>query len=291
MTEAIRLNDHGEVVLVHQRHLNDRLRAHGSQPLDVTGTCDSNTVKRSAFAAWFLGALDSTVEDVQAGTIAVGVQGIIADPDSREDAQRARARDRRGRPFSAADGSSANFKIVGCSGWGAVAPTHSIARVGRPNKIIFHHTFGHHPELDNRPGDNLKEAAAYARSIQREHMHRTPTPFIDSGHNFLVTRSGHILEGRHGSLAAIKDGVMVRSAHCIGENDQPGIEHEHRDEPTMTPIQREASLFLHELICRKTGIKPTAIHPHKQFDNTACPAELLSGLAKFRHDLAKRLAT
>jgi hypothetical protein len=285
MSEAFRINDQGERVQVHQRHLNDRLRAHGNQPTDVTGKCDSETVKQSAFAAWFLGALDSTVKEVQDGTIAVGVQRIIAVPDSRDDAQRERARDRRGKPFPGAN----SFKIVSCGEWGAVAATGSISRVGKPNKIIFHHTFGHHPELDNQPGDNLKEAMAYARSIQHDHMHRSP-PFIDSGHNFLVTRSGHILEGRHGSLAAIKDGVMVSSAHCIGENDQPGIEHEHHKEPTMTPIQREASLFLHELICRKTGIKPSAIHPHKKFNNTACPAELLSGLAEFRKDLAERLA-
>jgi len=114
--------------------------------------------------------------------------------------------------------------------------------------------------------------------------------FIDSGHNFLVTRSGHILEGRQGSLAAIKTGVMVESAHAIGANSHPGIEHEHVKEPSMTAIQREASLFLHEFICRKTGIKPSAIHPHKKFDGTACPAELTSALPQFRKALAERLA-
>jgi hypothetical protein len=290
MSQPIRRNDEGDRVRVYQRHLNDRLRAHGNQPIDVTGRCDSKTVKQSAFVAWFLGALDSTVKEVQRGRIGVGVQTIVADPGSRQEAQRKRARDRRGKPFPGALGLSGDFEIVVCSQWGAVAPTGSIMRVGRPNKIIFHHTFGHHPELDNKPGDNLAEAKAYARSIQRDHMHRNP-PFIDSGHNFLVTRSGHILEGRHGSLAAIKDGVMVSSAHCIGQNDQPGVEHEHFKEPTMTPIQREASLFLHELICRKTGIKPIAVRPHKEFDNTACPAELLSGLAQFRTDLASRLGS
>ena len=47
-------------------------------------------------------------------------------------------------------------------------------------------------------GENRAEAMAYARVIQNDHMHRK-TPFIDSGRNFLVTRSGHVLEGRLGA--------------------------------------------------------------------------------------------
>lgn len=287
MSKAIRVNDQGEHVRVYQRHLNDRLHAHGEQPIKADGRCGPKTIERSAFAAWFLGALGRTIKTVQSGTITTGVQGIVADPHSRNEGQRQRARKRRGQSFPGSGGR--DFKIVLASEWGAVAPTASIGRVGRPSKIIFHHTAGHHPELDHRAGDSIEEAKAYARAIQRDHMHRNP-PFIDSGHNFLVTRSGHILEGRHGSLAAINDGVMVSSAHCIGQNAQPGIEHEHIGDEPMTPIQRQASLFLHELICRKTGITPSAIHGHGEFGSTACPGVLKSALAEFRRDLAKRLA-
>lgn len=283
MSQVIRAEDKGEHVRAHQRHLNNRLRAHGEKPIAVTGTCDTGTIAKTAHAAWFLGALMETVRKVQGGTIPEGVQAIVADPDGREPAQRRRARERRGKSMPRVNG----FRIVPCTEWGAAPAKGRITRVGKPSKIVFHHTFGHHAELDHKPGDNLEEAKAYARSIQRDHMSRG---FIDSGHNFLVTRSGHILEGRRGSLAAIKAGVMVESAHCIGANDQPGIEHEHHKEAAMTPIQREASLFLHELICRKTGIKPSAIHPHRHFDNTACPAELLDELPALRKDLAKRVA-
>lgn len=286
MSKAISIGDDGEHVRVHQRHLNDRLRNHGAKPLPVNGKCGPKVVEQTAFAAWFLGALLQTVESVRAGTIPAGVQRIIANPDSREPAQRRRARERRHQPFPAGDGSSNGFRIIPCSEWGAAAAKGRIVRVGKPTKIIFHHTFGHHPELDHKPGESLEEAKAYARQIQRDHFNRG---FIDSGHNFLVTRSGHILEGRHGSLAAITAGVMVDSAHTIGQNHQPGIEHEHFKEAAMTPVQREASLFLHALICRKTGVKPTAVHPHRQFDSTACPAELLSSLPQFRKDLAKQL--
>jgi hypothetical protein len=132
---------------------------------------------------------------------------------------------------------------------------------------------------------------AFAKAIQRDHMHRPPPdgPFIDSGHNFLVTRSGHILEGRHGSVAAIMDGVMVQSAHCPSQNTQPGIEHEHKGSEGMTPEQREASLFLHEFICRHTGIEPGAIQGHREFFSTECPGVLGGGLAQLRQDLAARL--
>jgi hypothetical protein len=289
MSQALHLNDQGEHVRVHQGHLNDRLHAHGDRQIEVNGTCNAQTIERSALAAWFLGALDATIETVQDGTISPGVQAMIADPDSRDDAQRQRATARRGHSFTSANGSSSQFRIVPCDEWGALAPTARITRVGRPGKIIFHHTDGHHAELDHQPGDTLEEAIAFARAIQRDHMHRHPA-YIDSGHNFLVTRSGHILEGRHGSLAAIKDGVMVQSAHCVGQNTHPGIEHEHVNPEGMTAIQREASLFLHAFICRHTGIDPNAIHGHGEFNATECPGALKPELAEFRQELARRLA-
>jgi hypothetical protein len=289
MSQAIQINDHGEVVRVYQTHLNDRLRAHGNQPLVPDGRCGGDTIERSAQAAWFLGALEGTIRTVQGGTIPVGLQGIVVDPNSRDAAQRQRASERRGHPLPGGNGSANGLRIVLCGEWGAVAPTRPISRVGKPVRIIFHHTDGHHPELDHQVGDSLDEAKAFARAIQQDHMHRRPA-FIDSGHNFLVTRSGHILEGRHGSVEAVRAGVMVGSAHCIGQNEQPGIEHEHRGAEPMTGVQREASLALHEFICRSTGINPSAIHGHGEFNPTECPGVLAPGLPEFRRELVKRLA-
>src|SRR4051812_29553935 len=136
------------------------------------------------------------------------------------------------------------FRIIPTAEWGAAPAKQGITSAGRPHEIIFHHTAGHHQELDHTPTETLAEAKGYARSIQHDHMHRSP-PFIDSGHNFLVTRSGHILEGRHGSLAAVNSGRMVVSAHCVGHNEQPGIEHEHIGNEKMTKKQRRASVWLH----------------------------------------------
>jgi hypothetical protein len=285
VSEAIHQGDQGDAVRVFQRHLNDRLRARGEQPVPVNGKAGPKLIERTAFAAWFLGALTETVKSVQGGTIPVGVQQIIVAPETREPAQLRRARERRGKLFA---GVVPTLEIITTAQWGAKPAAAQIKRVGTPSKFIFHHTDGHAPQLDGAPGETLEEAKAYARSIQNDHMHRDP-PFIDSGHNFLVTRSGHVLEGRHGSLEAIKAGGMVDSAHCIGQNHHPGIEHEHRGNEQMTDAQREASLRLHEFICRHTGIKPTEIHPHRKFDSTDCPAELEPAIAGLRADLAQRL--
>jgi hypothetical protein len=276
----IHLNDSGDHVRVYQRHLNKRLKARGKPTLKVDGDCGPITIECSALAAWFLGALGKTVKTVQTGTIPARVQRLVTHPESRNQAQLERARRRRDLPLPPING---KLEIVTAGQWGAVAPTATIVRVGKPDKIIFHHTDGH------APGSTLADAKAYARSIQRDHMHRSP-PFIDSGHNFLVTRAGHVLEGRRGSLAAINDGVMVSSAHAPGENHNPGIEHEHKGSEGMTDAQREASLDLHEMICRKTGIRPEEIHPHKAVTPTACPGALLPEVKRFRRELERRLA-
>lgn len=284
MGGSIQLHDSGQGVRAHQNHVNERLREHGDPVIPVDGDCGPQTILQSAFVAWFLGALETTIKTIQGGTIPDRVVKFTADPSVRDAGQRQRADQRRNKPF--------RELIILTSEWGAANPTGPITRVGKPARIIFHHTAGHHPDLDQDSGESRAEAIAYAKAIQRDHMHRPPPdgPFIDSGHNFLVTRSGLVLEGRHGSVAAIMDGVMVQSAHSPTQNTQPGIEHEHKDNEQMTPPQRDASLFLHEFICRHTGIKPSEIHPHKEFFATECPGALSASLDQFRRDLAARLA-
>src|SRR4051794_13316466 len=102
MSQPIHQGQEGERVRVFQRDLNNRLRAHGEKALPVNGKCGPKVIEQSAFAAWFLGTLMKTVNAVRSGTISVGVQAIVADPDSRDAAQRTRARERRGKPFPAA---------------------------------------------------------------------------------------------------------------------------------------------------------------------------------------------
>lgn len=91
--------DKGDAVLVHQNHLNDRLHAHRDDPVDADGELGPQTLEQSAYAAWFLGAMDATVQQIRAGTISGGVQALISDPHGRKPEQLARARDRRDEHF------------------------------------------------------------------------------------------------------------------------------------------------------------------------------------------------
>lgn len=157
--------------------------------------------------------------------------------------------------------------------WGAKPAKTPPTYVGRPKRVIFHHTAGHHPEISLPKNESRAEAVRYAQAIQNFHMHGNG--WNDSGHNFLVCRNGLILVGRHMSYPAIKKGRMVLSAHCPGQNDQPGIEHEHLGSERMTKEQFAASAHLIAWIidcCKMSGA--SVIHPHKEFYNTSCPAEL-----------------
>jgi N-acetylmuramoyl-L-alanine amidase len=178
-------------------------------------------------------------------------------------------------------------RIYACAEWGAQPPRRPIVLTGRPRRIIEHHTAGHAPSLDREPGETLAEVKAYARALQRDHFARG---WIDTGYNFLVSRAGHVLEGRHGSKAAIATGRMVISAHCRGENDQPGIEYEHLGMESLTAAQKRASIELHAWICRQTGIRPVEFHPHARFNSTECPSAIVRDwLPELRDAVTRRL--
>lgn len=163
--------------------------------------------------------------------------------------------------------------IITTDRWGARSPTAPPVYVGRPKRIIFHHTAGHHPEISNPRNESPAEAIAYARAIQRFHMQGNG--WNDSGHNFLVCRNGMILVGRHMSYPAVKRAKMVLSAHCPGQNDQPGIEHEHLGNERMTKKQFAASAQLCAwIISRCNMLDASAIHPHNEYFATSCPGVL-----------------
>lgn len=176
---------------------------------------------------------------------------------------------------------SVQINIVTCPQWDARSPAAPLDYISKAPGIIFHHTATHHAEIDGTAGDSLAEAKRYARDIQAYHMDRNG--WNDSGHNFLVTRSGHILQGRWGTVTAIQMGRMVHSAHCPGKNTWIGIEHEHKGTETMTKAQREASARLQAWIAamyRKTKVLP--VDPHKQYFATACPGNLVSEIEPIR---------
>lgn len=143
---------------------------------------------------------------------------------------------------------------------------------GRPVRTIFHHTAGHARPIGGNGADERAAAIDYARRLQLDMMDRRG--WDDSGHNFLVMRSGLILQGRWGTVSAIEHGRMVISAHCPGQNDQPGVEHEHVDGETLTTLQQTATVWLHAWIMDRCGIRPTEIYPHGFYYPTACPGTL-----------------
>jgi hypothetical protein len=181
------------------------------------------------------------------------------------------------------------FRIIPCAEWKARPPKSRVLPVTKkPARTIFHHTASHHAELDaNHSAESYAESCKYARSIQNFHMDHNG--WIDSGHNFLVTRGGFVLEGRHRSIEMVRRGKMVVSAHCPGQNGQPGVEHEQVDPEDLTPIQWEASVWLHAWICKHCKIDPARIKGHRDYFATGCPGRLYADLPRLRKEVAKTL--
>lgn len=177
--------------------------------------------------------------------------------------------------------------IIVCKTWGAAPGKARPTVVGRPDKIIIHHTDGHSTPSPSVNSPLTSSASAYARMLQSDMQNRRG--WDDSGHNFLVMRSGLILQGRWGTVAAIERGRMVMSAHCIGQNQNPGIEHEHVVGESLTPEQGLSTVWLMAWICDRTGISPTALYGHDVFYPTACPSNLGSMILQLRMQVAAKI--
>jgi len=178
--------------------------------------------------------------------------------------------------------------VVRTEEWGARPPTQSFEEQ-TPRFIVIHHTVTPNPPDDASAG-TLEGAKELARSIQSYHMDRNG--WADSGHNFLNTTGGFVVEGRHGSLAAIQRGRCVQSAHTIGANDSPGIENE-GDFSThaMGAVQWNSLVALCTFICDACQLDPEAIRGHRAFDATECPGDWLDAqLPRLQQDVRERQA-
>jgi N-acetylmuramoyl-L-alanine amidase len=177
------------------------------------------------------------------------------------------------------------IKLVGCPDWGAKPPKRGLDSIvwtpGESVRIIFHHTAGHHAEIALPGDESPAEAIRYARDIQA--FHQDVRGWNDSGHNFLVCRNGMILQGRWRTIRAIQHRKMVVSAHCPGQNDQIGIEHEHQAHESMTAAQREASARLQAWIAGQYGKRHVLpVDPHSAHYATDCPANLVKDIEALR---------
>ena len=175
---------------------------------------------------------------------------------------------------------SVELDIITCPEWGAKPPERDPDWCDKAERIIFHHTAGHHREISVPTTESKEEAILYARDIQRYHMSQG---WIDSGHNFLVCRNGLVLQGRWRTVHTISRGKMVISAHCPGQNDQIGIEHEHAGTEPMTTAQRLGSAMLQAWIAWKYRSRVALpVDPHGKYIATSCPANLKRDIPTIR---------
>lgn len=176
---------------------------------------------------------------------------------------------------------SVSIRIHTCPEWDARAPKSDPVIVPRARRIIFHHTAGHAPDYGAGTIHDVAEAYAYARAVQ--HYHMDVNGWNDSGHNFLVTRAGVIVQGRWLTVSAIQAGRMVLSAHCPGQNGNIGVEHEHKGSEPMTKAQREASARLMAWVSDQYGLRSILpVDPHSKYVQTSCPANLAGDIAGIR---------
>jgi hypothetical protein len=177
---------------------------------------------------------------------------------------------------------------------GSQAPGQCSIRTDLPRYVIIHHTDSQNPPRD--PSRRTKDRAmVYARSIQNDHFRRG---WSDSGHNFLNTTGGFVLEGRTGTVDAIRRGNCVRSAHAAQDpgklpkgNESPGIENEGNFMTfPMGDTQWASLVALCAELCRALSIHPSNIRGHREFSNTDCPGDWLFGqLPRLRQEAAAKI--
>lgn len=190
------------------------------------------------------------------------------------------------------------LRVITTEEWGAKAPRNAPFARTIPQYIVVHHVDSPNPPNDSsrRTEDGAKRLA---RSIQHFHMTAPDRRWNDTGQNFLNTTGGFLLEGRHGTLDAVKKGQCVQSAHAAkGDglflsygNQGPGIENEGNFNAfDMIDGQRESLVKLCAELCKACNLKPEHIMGHREFASTDCPGDLLyEQLPQLRLDVAKKL--
>lgn len=188
-------------------------------------------------------------------------------------------------------------KVITTAEWGARNAKSGAFHFDRtiPRYVIVHHTDNKNPP--NNPSKSAIEGATqFARDIQKFHMDKNG--WSDSGHNFLNTTGGFVLEGRHGSLDSVKQGFCIQSAHAAQDsgklangNQSPGIENEGNFMIfQMIPKQWESLVELCASLCDSCNISPTNIKGHRDFSNTDCPGDwLYNQLPQLRKAVAAKL--
>ncbi|WP_033293438.1 N-acetylmuramoyl-L-alanine amidase [Amycolatopsis jejuensis] len=163
-------------------------------------------------------------------------------------------------------------RIYSCAEWGARPPADPLTTLGHPaDRVLIHHI-----DCPNSTDYSLEHAFQVARNDQADHIDNNG--WSDTGQHFTVSRGGYRLEGRHGSLDALRSGrKIVRAAHCPGQNDNAiGIENEGTYMQVVPPkAQWESLVVFVAYVCRQYGIPVAEIKGHRDFYNTDCPGDQL----------------
>ncbi|MGH3387583.1 MAG: peptidoglycan recognition protein family protein [Actinomadura sp.] len=188
----------------------------------------------------------------------------------------------------AAQGSLARQPLVHTrQEWRARRPKSS-ARVlaTPPDHIVVHHT-----QTANSADNSLAHALELSRRIQRFHM--SSRGWADIGEQLTISRGGHIMEGRNGSLRAIQTGRHVVGAQTLRHNEHTiGIENEGAYMRARPPEALWSSLVeVCAWLCAVYGLDPaTAIVGHRDYVATACPGDVLyARLPRLRKETAAAL--
>lgn len=137
-----------------------------------------------------------------------------------------------------------------------------------PRYIVIHHT-----ATDNVTDYSKERAFELSQAVQRHHMDHNG--WADVGQQLTISRGGFLMEGRNGSLAAIRAGQHLLGAHVRDHNSVTvGIENEGNydaEEPNQWLYKSlvETCAWL----CTTYGLGSDAIVGHRDLISTNCPGE------------------
>jgi hypothetical protein len=178
-------------------------------------------------------------------------------------------------------------QIITGTSWAARAPSGTpTLNTGTTQKVVIHHT-----AYPNSTDYSVNQAIWLARDIQNLHM--DGNGWLDSGQHFTVSRGGFVLEGRAGSLAALRGGTQqVVGAHSPGENGRAiGIENEGiyvEEAPPRSLLTALTALCVE--VCQRYGLGAHVLFGHWDFRETQCPGiEFYKLFPRVRRDVARAL--
>lgn len=192
---------------------------------------------------------------------------------------------------------SAKIQVVPVASWGGLRVNNGTLPKRPGAGITLHHTTTANRAPFADDGREREAACQLARTIQQDHMgtrRGTKPPWRDSGHHFLISRGGVILEGRNGSLAAAMQGRVLLGAHATVNTANAttfGIENEGLYDTCLPqPAHWAALVNLCAWLAYWCGFPSSQIEGHRHYKTTDCPGEALFGaLPKLRHDVHDRL--